>query len=75
MVQGRCFGTIARAPAGEGGFGYDPLFVPDGGEKTFAEIPPEEKNRLSHRGVACRMLLSLLRLFRPPGDDVGGDPA
>ena len=75
LVQGHCFGTIARAPAGEGGFGYDPLFVPDGGEKTFAEIPPEEKNRLSHRGVACRMLLSLLRLFRPPGDDVGGDPA
>lgn len=49
---GECKGSLLRAETGEGGFGYDPLFVPDGYEKSFAEIPGEEKNKLSHRGLA-----------------------
>lgn len=51
-VEGHCPGTILTAPAGAGGFGYDPLFVPDGFTKTFAELAPEEKNAISHRGRA-----------------------
>lgn len=51
-VEGHCPGKILTVPAGEGGFGYDPLFVPDGFTKTFAELRPEEKNAISHRGRA-----------------------
>ena len=51
-VEGRCEGRIARAPSGAGGFGYDPLFHPDGGTCSFAELPPGEKNRISHRARA-----------------------
>jgi len=50
--QGRCRGRLAAAPRGAGGFGYDPLFVPDGHDRTLAEMPAEEKNRVSHRGRA-----------------------
>jgi XTP/dITP diphosphohydrolase len=49
---GRCAGRLAFVPRGSGGFGYDPLFVPEGFETTLAEMPPQEKNRLSHRGKA-----------------------
>jgi XTP/dITP diphosphohydrolase len=52
--EGVCEGTIGLAPRGEGGFGYDPLFIPAGQEKTFAELPEETKNRLSHRYVAMQ---------------------
>ena len=54
-------GSIARVPRGGGGFGYDPLFLPLGMEKTAAELAPAEKNRLSHRGQALAKLLELLR--------------
>jgi XTP/dITP diphosphohydrolase len=50
--EGRCPGVLAREPRGPGGFGYDPLFVPAGHARTLAEMAPEEKNRLSHRGLA-----------------------
>jgi XTP/dITP diphosphohydrolase len=50
--EGRCQGRLAREPRGTGGFGYDPLFVPDGFDVTLAEVSPEVKNRLSHRGLA-----------------------
>ena len=50
--EGLCAGRLAAEPRGMGGFGYDPLFVPDGFEQTLAEMPPEMKNRLSHRGRA-----------------------
>jgi XTP/dITP diphosphohydrolase len=53
-------GDIARQPRGAGGFGYDPLFLPRGMAQTAAEIPPAEKNRISHRGQALRKLLVLL---------------
>ena len=49
---GRCFGRIALAPSGVEGFGYDPLFIPDGFSKSFAELSAEEKNAISHRGRA-----------------------
>ena len=51
-VVGKCFGRIAECPSGAEGFGYDPLFIPDGYEKSFAELTAEEKNAISHRGRA-----------------------
>jgi len=51
-------GAIADAPRGSGGFGYDPLFVPEGETRTAAELSPEEKNALSHRGLALRALVA-----------------
>lgn len=51
-VEGTCPGVIADAPRGDGGFGYDPLFIPDGASVAFAEMPAAEKNRISHRGRA-----------------------
>jgi XTP/dITP diphosphohydrolase len=50
--EGRCPGRLAAEPRGRGGFGYDPLFVPEGFEMTLAELPAEVKNRVSHRGRA-----------------------
>jgi XTP/dITP diphosphohydrolase len=56
-------GRIARSPRGHNGFGYDPVFlVPEQG-RTAAEMPPEEKNRISHRGKAVRQFADLLRRF------------
>lgn len=52
VSEGFCEGTITFAPRGKGGFGYDPLFVPDGYEQTFAELPQTVKNRISHRARA-----------------------
>ena len=51
-VDGRCEGVIAREERGTQGFGYDPLFVPDGFSQTFAEMDPDIKNSISHRGRA-----------------------
>ena len=58
-VEGRCNGKIAYEPAGDGGFGYDPIFTVDG--KSFASLTDGEKDRLSHRGNALRMLYNELR--------------
>lgn len=55
VVEGRCCGAIARCPRGENGFGYDPIFIPDGMANTMAEIPPEVKNRISHRSRALQL--------------------
>ena len=52
VVEGRCEGTIALGESGKGGFGYDPMFLPDGYSKSFAELTSEEKNAISHRGRA-----------------------
>jgi non-canonical purine NTP pyrophosphatase (RdgB/HAM1 family) len=56
VAEGVCGGRITLEPKGSGGFGYDPLFVPDGYDKTIAELSPEEKNLISHRGKAFRLL-------------------
>lgn len=55
-AEGICEGSIGAEPRGTGGFGYDPVFEPDGREVTMAELPPEEKDELSHRGRALRAL-------------------
>ena len=60
VVEGRCYGTIAREASGAGGFGYDPLFVPDGYVKSFAELTADEKNAISHRGRALAEVKRLL---------------
>ncbi len=60
IVVGKCEGHITQTPAGESGFGYDPIFVPNGYEKTFAELGETIKNRISHRGEALRLALELL---------------
>ena len=53
-VAGLCHGRITDALRGDNGFGYDPLFVPDGYERTFGEMDPDLKNRISHRGLALQ---------------------
>lgn len=60
VVTGVVRGVLLRAPRGAGGFGYDPLFVPDGHQRTTAEMEPGEKDALSHRGQAMRALAPLL---------------
>ncbi len=60
-VEGHWWGAIAEAPRGAGGFGYDPVFVPDGSDSTVAEWPAAEKDRASHRALAGQQLLELLR--------------
>jgi XTP/dITP diphosphohydrolase len=59
--EGRCKGTIECVPRGRSGFGYDPLFVPDGYKRTFAELKPSFKNRISHRGMALKKAKALLQ--------------
>jgi XTP/dITP diphosphohydrolase len=58
--EGVCAGSIAESPRGKGGFGYDPVFIPEGYDRTFAELPPAEKDSLSHRGKALRALRNQL---------------
>ncbi len=57
-------GTITSSPRGEEGFGFDPIFIPSGENRTFAEMRVEEKNRFSHRAKAFRILGEWLRGFR-----------
>ena len=65
VAEGLWRGEIARSPRGSNGFGYDPLFyLPDLG-RTAAELDPEHKNRISHRGIALQKLLALLRESGP----------
>jgi XTP/dITP diphosphohydrolase len=66
LFEGRCTGTLISEPRGDGGFGYDPAFVPDdtgaGDERTMAELSPQEKHAISHRGRAARELARALGL-------------
>ncbi len=59
-ADGVCEGRIARAPSGESGFGYDPVFIPEGYDQSFAILGPDRKNRLSHRAMALKRLRPLL---------------
>lgn len=60
-VDGTCEGRITHAESGEGGFGYDPLFVPEGYAETFAQLGPDVKNSLSHRGKAVAKIKTVLQ--------------
>ena len=55
--RGECEGEMLRAPRGNGGFGYDPIFRPEGHDRAMAELTPDEKNAISHRGKAMREFL------------------
>lgn len=59
-AEGTCEGTLISKPRGSGGFGYDPIFEPAGWDETMAELTPEQKHRISHRGRALRALRELL---------------
>jgi XTP/dITP diphosphohydrolase len=60
VVEGRMAGRIVREPVGTGGFGYDPVFVPEGETRTAAELPAAKKDALSHRGKAIRAIAPLI---------------
>ncbi len=60
QVEGRVEGVIATQESGDGGFGYDPLFTPEGYDKTFAELPAEIKNSISHRARAMQALCKVI---------------
>jgi len=62
-ARGECPGTIAFAPMGEGGFGYDPVFFIPGMKKTFAQLSAEEKNAISHRGKALEIFKGKLEEY------------
>ena len=68
ISEGTCEGRIAASPRGGGGFGYDPIFVPEGETRTMAEVPAEIKNRISHRARALRAsephLVGLIRALQ-----------
>lgn len=61
--EGKIFGTITTEIKGDGGFGYDPIFIPDGYLKSFAEFSPKEKNMISHRAIALRRFTNFLKLY------------
>jgi XTP/dITP diphosphohydrolase len=61
LFDGACEGRIGFAPGGQGGFGYDPLFIPDGWQQTFAELGEDVKNRMSHRARALAKLRGRLQ--------------
>jgi XTP/dITP diphosphohydrolase len=63
-VTGELTGTITKSARGENGFGYDPVFMPEGFEETFAELPSKTKNALSHRGKAAAKLVRYLSTAR-----------
>ncbi len=64
VVRGEWRGRIAREPRGSGGFGYDPVFLPDGDDRTAAQLSPEEKDAVSHRGRALALLLPALKALK-----------
>ena len=63
--EGICNGRIRMEKSGKGGFGYDPIFEPEGFDQTFAEMTTEEKNAVSHRGRAVRKLVAFLKEHKP----------
>ena len=69
VSEGVCEGTIIFSPRGDGGFGYDPLFVPDGYNQTFAELSEDVKNRISHRARALMKTRDFLSQLDHPQPD------
>lgn len=66
LFEGVVEGHITEQPAGDHGFGYDPVFVPEGETETFAEMSAERKNAISHRGRAVRKFADFMRLYDAP---------
>lgn len=64
LFEGVCKGEILKSKSGKGGFGYDPLFQPEGYTSTFAEMSAEEKNSISHRGLAIQKLVEFLTNYK-----------
>ncbi len=62
LFEGICKGVITKAPIGEKGFGYDPVFIPDGSDLTFAEMQMDEKNQFSHRKKAVEKMIAFFNL-------------
>ena len=62
--EGIVNGVIANKPAGDSGFGYDPIFIPEGFDKTFAQLPPETKNKISHRSKAMSKFIDWLKTYQ-----------
>ena len=60
VVEGKCEGTIAKSSAGTNGFGFDPVFIPNGYQQTFAELPNEVKSSISHRAKALAQVRAFL---------------
>jgi XTP/dITP diphosphohydrolase len=75
VAEGRLDGSVVRAPRGTNGFGYDPVFVPDGGTRTTAELEDGEKDAISHRGRALRALVPVLRDTLSSGRSTSGATA
>ena len=67
-VSGSCGGMIAREPSGENGFGYDPVFYYPPAKKTFAQLPAEQKNAVSHRAAAAKKFAGTIEGLRPKGE-------
>lgn len=67
FTRGEIEGTITTEPMGSNGFGYDPIFLPAGFDKTFAELDPPEKNRISHRSRALKKMRALISGLASPG--------
>ncbi len=68
IFEGCCTGVLRHEPTGSNGFGYDPLFIPDGFDVTYAELSETEKNRISHRGSAWLKLAEWIESARVAGD-------
>ena len=69
LFRGEVCGTIAEAPRGTNGFGYDPVFIPDGYDKTFGELPSEVKDSISHRAAAMVKAVKFIRAELDSMDD------
>ena len=74
VARGECAGQILPTARGRGGFGYDPVFAPEGRAVSMAELPAEEKNRISHRGRAFRALADAIRRLAGDGTARPGAP-